>query len=83
VPSRKTQSSINLLNLPAGHRGRIVGIHGAPEHVHRIEEFGLHRGAIIEMFRRGNPCIFRVAGEKVCFRANDLVDILVEPAAAV
>ena len=33
------------------------------------------------MFRAGNPCIIRLAGHKVCLRADDLLHVLVEPAA--
>jgi hypothetical protein len=34
------------------------------------------------MFRRGNPCIIRLAGNKICLRADDLLHVLVEPVAA-
>ena len=31
------------------------------------------------MFRPGNPCIIRMAGNKVCLRSDDLLQVLVEP----
>ena len=32
------------------------------------------------MFRPGNPCIIRVAGNKICLRADELLKIFVVPA---
>ena len=74
--------SIPLRSLPAGHSALITHIFGHPDHIHRLEEFGLRGGTKIEMFRPGNPCILRLAGNKVCLRADDLLSVLVEPTAA-
>jgi len=71
---------IPLARLPLGRSARIARITGSADHVHRLREFGLHDGTEIEMFRPGNPCIFRLAGNKVCFRADELLDVLVFPA---
>ncbi len=57
----------------------IARVLGRPDHVHRLEEFGLRRGTKIEMFRPGNPCIIRLAGNKVCFRTDELLNVMVEP----
>jgi ferrous iron transport protein A len=73
---------VPLRQLPAGHRAQIARILGHPDHVHRLEEFGLRGGATIEMFRPGNPCIIRLAGNKVCLRSDDILNVLVEPVAA-
>jgi Fe2+ transport system protein FeoA len=59
----------------------VARVFGHPDHVHRLEEFGLRRGTRIEMFRPGNPCIIRLAGSKVCFRADELLSVMVEPVA--
>jgi Fe2+ transport system protein FeoA len=32
------------------------------------------------MFRCGSPCIIRLAGNKVCLRADDLTHVMVKPA---
>jgi ferrous iron transport protein A len=72
---------IPLRSLPAGGRALVARVLGHPDHVHRIEEFGLRRGTRIEMFRPGNPCILRLAGNKVCFRADELLSVMVEPVA--
>ena len=73
--------SIPLNDLPVGRSALVSRITGQPDHVHRLEEFGLCGGTRIRMFRRGNPCILRMAGQKVCFRVDDLLRILVEPSA--
>ena len=76
------RQAIPLKQLPVGQCARIARVVGHPDQVHQLAEFGLRGGTKIEMFRRGNPCIIRVAGNKVCLRANNLLDVLVEPAAA-
>ena len=74
--------SIPLSDLPTGQSALVRRITGEPDHVHRLEEFGLRGGTRIQMFRPGNPCIIRMAGNKVCFRADDLLRVLVEPDSA-
>jgi Fe2+ transport system protein FeoA len=69
--------SIPLEELQVGQTGRISRIQGHPDHVHRLEEFGLRGGTRVEMFRRGNPCILRMAGNKICLRADPLLTIQV------
>ena len=71
--------SVPLRDLHVGQSARVSRISGEPAHVHRLREFGLLGGTRIEMFRRGNPCILRMAGNKVCFRADELLHVLVEP----
>jgi ferrous iron transport protein A len=73
---------IPLRHLPAGRCAKIAEVVGHPDHVHRLDEFGLRGGTMIEMFRPGNPCIIRLAGNKVCLRADDLLSVLVAPTAA-
>lgn len=75
-----SHEAIPLKRLPAGHSARISRISGHPDHVHRLEEFGLRGGTKIEMFRPGSPCIIRLAGNKVCLRADDTLHVFVEPA---
>ena len=81
VKQASTIQSIPLRHLPVRHCARITEVLGHPEHVHRLDEFGLRGGTRIEMFRPGNPCIIRLAGNKVCLRADDLLHVLVEPTA--
>jgi Fe2+ transport system protein FeoA len=34
------------------------------------------------MFRAGNPCILRIAGNKFCLRSDELLNVMVEPISA-
>ncbi|MCD4727832.1 MAG: ferrous iron transport protein A [Pirellulales bacterium] len=70
---------IPLWNLSEGSCARIASVRGSSDHVHRLDEFGLRGGTKIEMFRPGNPCIVRLSGNKVCLRADGLLEVLVEP----
>lgn len=68
---------IPLHELAPGQTAYIGRIVGQVEHVHRLEELGLQQGMRVEMFRAGNPCILRLAGNKVCLRADNRVNVLV------
>ena len=71
---------LNLLR--SGQTARIGHVTGRPEQVHRLEELGLRGGTQIEMVQAGTPCIIRLAGHRqLCFRADDLLRVLVRPAA--
>ena len=72
-------NAIPLQSLPAGQSADIFRILGKPDDVHRLEEFGIRCGTRIEMFRAGNPCILRIAGNKFCPRADEMLRVLVEP----
>ena len=74
--------SVPLSTLSAGQSALVSRITGQPDHVHRLEEFGLRGGIRIQMFRPGNPCILRMAAGKVCFRTDELLHIFVVPDAA-
>jgi Fe2+ transport system protein FeoA len=76
-----TDSLISLRSLRAGQQARVHSVLGAQEQVHRLHEFGLCHGSLVQMFRPGTPCIIRLAGNKVCLRAGELLDVLVEPLA--
>ncbi|MEN6493234.1 MAG: FeoA family protein [Thermoguttaceae bacterium] len=73
---------VPLHRLTIGQVAHVSRIIGRPDHVHRLEEFGLRGGTRIEMFRPGNPCIIRLAGNKVCLRADELLSVLVAPIGA-
>ncbi len=76
------QELVSLNRLLAGQSARVGKIVGRADHVHRLEEFGIRGGTKVQMFRPGNPCIVRLAGSKFCLRADDLLRVLVRPAAA-
>ena len=62
-----------------GHIGQVVGL---PGQVQRLEELGLRGGAKVEVVRAGTPCIIRLSGQKLCFRADDLLNVLVRLASS-
>lgn len=68
---------IPLSRLKAGQCAEVTRILGPADHVHRLEEFGFRSGMTVRMFRPGNPCIVRMAGNKVCLRADELLHVLV------
>lgn len=70
---------IPLSCLRTGQSARVGRITGRLDHVHRLKEFGLRGGTQIEMFRSGNPCIIRLAGNKVGIRSDDMLSVLVKP----
>ncbi len=73
---------IPLSLLSPGQSADVGQITGHPEQVHRLEELGIRGGATIEMVQGGSPCIIRLAGNKLCFRADELLRILVRRGAA-
>ncbi|HEX4000063.1 MAG TPA: FeoA family protein [Pirellulales bacterium] len=72
---------IPLNRLPAGETALIAEIVGRADQVQRIKELGLHDGVEITMVRSGSPCIIRVAGQTLCIRANELLNVLVRSGA--
>jgi ferrous iron transport protein A len=66
---------LNLLEV--GQCACVEQVMGQADHVHRLEELGLRGGATIEMVQTGSPCIIRLAGQKLCFRADELLSVLV------
>ncbi|MBL9122043.1 MAG: ferrous iron transport protein A [Planctomycetaceae bacterium] len=69
---------LNLLG--AGQSGYVRQILGDEAQVHRLHEMGLHGGQLVEMVQRGVPCIIRLDGSKICFRADEGTNVLVQPA---
>lgn len=70
---------IPLECLGAGKRARIDTVLGQPGDVHRLEEIGIRGGTDVEMIQPGSPCIIRLSGQKLCFRADELLSVLVRP----
>ena len=68
--------------LAPGQSADVGHVAGSPETVHRLEELGLRGGATIEMVQNGSPCIIRLAGQKLCFRAEELVHVMVRGVAS-
>jgi ferrous iron transport protein A len=72
-----THELIPLTLLAPGEQASIGQVIGQPEAVHRLEELGLRDGATVEMVQSGSPCIVRLDGQKLCFRADELLRVMV------
>jgi ferrous iron transport protein A len=69
---------IPLGRMSAGQYATLVDVIGRCDHVQRLKELGFCSGVHLEMVRAGNPCIVRLAGQSLCIRGNELLDVLVE-----
>ena len=63
--------------LPAGCSARVADLIGDVDQVHRLEEIGLRRGAVVKMLQSGTPCVIHVDGSRLCFRESEMIGILV------
>lgn len=66
-----------LQSLRAGESACVETICGDHALVQRLRELGLADGTAIEMLQPGSPCIVRVAGQRLCFRADERTSVLV------
>lgn len=70
-----------LADLPAGGRGRVRGVTGAPGLVQRLEEMGLTQGTEVEVVRfapLGDPMEVRLWGYHLSLRKGDARAVAVE-----
>lgn len=74
---------VPLPRLRAGQTGCVGAVVGGGGLVHRLREMGLRAGARVRMIRSGSPCIFRLEGQKLCVRADEVTSVLVRVAEAV
>jgi Fe2+ transport system protein FeoA len=74
--------TIPLSLLSPGVTAYVSDFLGCADTIHRLQELGLRSGAQIEMVQPGSPCIIRLAGHKLCFRADELMSVFVRPSLA-
>lgn len=72
---------IPLHCLFAGQSALVEEIVGNSCDVQRLHEIGLCRGAAVEMVQPGTPCVIRLGGNKLCFRQDDLMSVMVRAGA--
>lgn len=60
----------SLDDLMPGQIAYISHVIGPPDSAHQIAEFGIYPGSTVEMIQPSKCCIIRVNGNKVCFRSN-------------
>jgi Fe2+ transport system protein FeoA len=66
--------------LSSGETARVCSLDGAHEHVVRLEEMGLRAGVEVRMLRAGPPCLLAIDNQRITFRGEDAVTVLVEVA---
>jgi ferrous iron transport protein A len=74
--------NIPLSLLSPGATAYVSEFLGCADTIHRLQELGLRGGTKIEMLQAGSPCIIRLAGQKLCFRADELLSVFVRPSLA-
>ncbi|HET6878641.1 MAG TPA: FeoA family protein [Pirellulales bacterium] len=74
---------VPLAQLSAGATAIVAAVLGCSDHIHRLHEMGLRSGAPIEMVQPGSPCILRLGSQKLGFRADELLSVLVKPSTLV
>jgi Fe2+ transport system protein FeoA len=72
---------IPLYLLTAGQIAEIREVVGQVEQVRRLHEIGLRGGTHVEMLQPGKPCIVKLAGQTLCFRGDETMNVLVAPRA--
>lgn len=70
--------SVPVSCLRRGEKSRITQLIGRHDSCHRLREMGLRPGTEVEMIQSGEPCIVRVGGTRLCFRAGDECGVLVQ-----
>jgi len=74
---------IPLHCLFAGQRALVEEVVGNSNDVRRLHEIGLCRGAPVEMIQPGTPCVIRLGDNKLCFRHDDMMSVMVRAGAVV
>lgn len=84
-PSSRRLSVYDLIPLNLlgpGQRAAVGQVMGQAQQVRRMQELGFCDGAEVEMVRTGTPCIVRLGGKELCFRATDDLRVFVRVGAA-
>ena len=71
---------IPLSLLRAGQSAWVGEVIGSNDLVHRLQEMGFRRGAEIRMVRPGAACIICLGRQKLCFRGDEGMCVLVDRA---
>ena len=64
--------------LRSCERGVVHDVSGDEEVVHRLEEMGLRPGVALTMIQSGQPCIVCLGDQRLTFRIEKSLQILVE-----
>ncbi|NIP85583.1 MAG: ferrous iron transport protein A [Planctomycetales bacterium] len=67
-----------LDKLGVGQPARVGQVVGHPEQVRRLRELGFREGELVEMVQAGRPCIVQLGSKRLCFRAAEVMGVLVQ-----
>ncbi len=68
---------VPLKLVQPGVEAEVCQICGEQSQVRRLQEMGICQGCKLKVVCQGSPCIIKVAGSRICFRENELTNILV------
>ena len=63
--------------LTSGQTARVDQVLGCADQVHRLQELGMRVGTSVEMVQSGSPCIVKLNGNRLAFRNNEALSVLV------
>jgi ferrous iron transport protein A len=69
---------VPLESLNAGEVGQVCDVLGSQEIVTRLREMGLGEGSQLRMIRPGRPCLVAIGNQRLSFRFEEELVILVE-----
>ncbi len=79
IASDISSEIIPLRLLMPGQTARVHSVVGQREQVRRLEELGFRSGTDLELISHGSPCIVRLAGNRLCIRDCQLLQVMVSP----
>ena len=74
-----TPLTLPLDRLNVGQAARVEQVVGEPQQVRRLRELGFRDGEPVEMIQAGSPCIIQLGSKRLCFRATEMLGVLVRP----
>ncbi len=79
ILDHQSTKTLSLRSMQAGEIGLITALRDSSPSVRRLGEFGLIRGATVEMIRAGAPCIVRVDHTRLSLGAALQEGVLISP----
>ena len=68
--------------LRAGDWAEVVEVFGDAAWVGRMAELGLRPGCRLQILSAGSPCLLLINGTRLCLRAEQAMQVLVQPVSA-
>jgi Fe2+ transport system protein FeoA len=72
-------TAVKLQDLKAGDKASVLSLCGSECEIARLAAMGLRGGARLHLLKAGWPCILHVHETRLCLRATNQLQILVQP----